>query len=273
MSTTAFTAELARAPRSGLFPSRLVRAELLKARKRRGLLAATFALSILPMIVGFAILAVAHLADDANHGPAGGVDNFIGSLNMLGELVSVAAILIGATLGSADLGAGVFRELVVTGRSRLVLFAVRIPAGLALLLPFVAAGFAVSATASTLLAGPLERPNMALLAHSLGWLCVTASATLLVALGIASVLGSRGTSIGVLLAWALVVSPFVIQLHSLGAARAGLLRAATQHFEPESILGGAPPVSSSLAAAVAIVLAWTTVSLGLGAWRTMTRDA
>jgi hypothetical protein len=93
-----------------------------------------------------------------------------------------------------------------------------------------------------------------------------------VALGVSSVLGSRGTSIGVLLAWALVVSPFVIQLHSLGIIRAGLLRAATQYFEPESILGG-EPISSSLEAALAIMLAWTTVSLGFGAWRTMTRDA
>ena len=62
----------------------------------------------------------------------------------------MAGILVGATVGTGDLGR-VFRELVVTGRSRLALFAARVPAGLAfLLLPL---GIAFSVTASTLLPG------------------------------------------------------------------------------------------------------------------------
>ncbi len=40
--------------------------------------------------------------------------------------------MIGIDAGAGDLSAGVFRDLVVTGRSRLALFASRVPAALAL---------------------------------------------------------------------------------------------------------------------------------------------
>jgi hypothetical protein len=207
------------------------------------------------------------------HGPAGGAENFTGSLNLLGDLSVVAAILVGATLGTGDVVAGVFRELVVTGRSRYALFASRVPAGLGFLLAFVVVGFAVSAAAATVLAGSLDAPSGMLIARSLGWLVLTTAASLLFALGVSSVVGSRGTSIGVLLGWSLIVSPLLIQIGSLGFVRDGLLRAATQRFEPVQILGEGPHVSMSLAAAAVVALAWTILSLGLGAWRTVTRDA
>jgi hypothetical protein len=273
MSTTTITAELPRPrTRPRLLP-RLVSAEFLKLRKRRGLVLSTLVLTVVPMIVAYTVLAILHAANPAKHGPAGGAGNFTDSLNFVGDLSVVAAILVGATLGTGDLGAGVFRELVVTGRSRLALFAARIPAGLSLLLPFVLAAFAVAATAAAVLAGPLEGPSTTLLAQSLGWLVLTTSASLFLALGVSSLIGSRGTSIGVLLGWSLVAAPLLIQIGSLGVLREGLLRAATQRFEPASILGEGPQVSMSLAAAGAVVLVWTILSLGLGAWRTITRDA
>jgi hypothetical protein len=148
-----------------------------------------------------------------------------------------------------------------------------VPAGLGFLLAFVVVGFAVSAAAATVLAGSLDAPSGMLIARSLGWLVLTTAASLLFALGVSSVVGSRGTSIGVLLGWSLIVSPLLIQIGSLGFVRDGLLRAATQRFEPVQILGEGPHVSMSLAAAAVVALAWTILSLGLGAWRTVTRDA
>jgi hypothetical protein len=49
-------------------------------------------------------------------------------LDVLTVLAGVTAILIGTTAGAADVGSGVFRDLVATGRSRTALFAARIPA-------------------------------------------------------------------------------------------------------------------------------------------------
>jgi hypothetical protein len=44
---------------------------------------------------------------------------------------------------------------------------------------------------------------------------------------------------------------------------------------PKELLSGAPQghVPMSLTAAVAVIVAWMLVALGLGAWRTITRDA
>jgi ABC-2 family transporter protein len=273
MSTTTVTAELPQVRRRPRLLPPLVSAELLKLRRRRGLVISTLVLTVVPMIVAYAILTILHAANSGKHGPAGGAVNFTDSLNFLGDLSLVAAILVGATLGTGDLGAGVFRELVVTGRSRLAIFAARVPAGLGLLLPFVAAAFAVTATAATVLAGSLEGPSNTLIAQSFGWLVLMASASLLLALGVSSLVGSRGTSIGILFGWSIVASPLLLQIGSLGFLREGILRAATQRFEPASILGEGPRVSTSLAVAAAVVLAWTILSLGLGAWRTSTRDA
>src|SRR3954464_4909901 len=81
-------------------PLRLVRAELLKLRRRRGLVALCALLTVAPMIVGFAILAVLHATDAAGHGPAGGIDNLAGSLDLLCGLGMIAALLVGTTAGA-----------------------------------------------------------------------------------------------------------------------------------------------------------------------------
>jgi hypothetical protein len=119
MSTTALTAELANRRTSIPRRPRLVGAELLKLRKRRGLVASGLGLTVLPMVVAYAILVSLHAANPAKHGPAGGLQNFSDSIDLLMTLGVIVAILIGSTLGAADLSSGVFRELVVTGRSRL----------------------------------------------------------------------------------------------------------------------------------------------------------
>ena len=109
---------------------KLVRAELLKLRKRRGLVAAAAVVTIAPVVVGYTVLAILHATDPARHDPAGGIENFTASIELMTQVGVVAAILVGATAGAGDRGAGVFRELVVTGRPRLALFAARIPGGL-----------------------------------------------------------------------------------------------------------------------------------------------
>jgi hypothetical protein len=55
----------------------------------------------------------------------------------------IVAATLGCTAGSVDLTEGMFRHLVVTGRSRLALYLARIPAGLAIILPLVAVGFTI----------------------------------------------------------------------------------------------------------------------------------
>jgi hypothetical protein len=224
------------------------------------------------MLVGYVVLALLHAADPAKHAPPGGVHNFTDSLNFLGALVLVAGTVVGATVGTGDLGAGVFRELVMTGRSRLALFGVRVPAGLAFLLLAVALAAALSAGAAALLPTDGARASADLVLASAGWLALVASASFALALGISSLLSSRGISIAVLLGWQVIVMPLLLQLKALGSVREGLLAAPIERFEPAAVLGHPVQAPMSLAAALVVVAAWTLVPVALGAWRTVTRD-
>jgi hypothetical protein len=187
-----------------------------------------------------------------------------GALELLTRIGAVAAVLVGVNAGGGDLAAGVFRELAVTGRSRLALFAARIPAGLAFLLPLVAVAFAIAATASVALAGSGQAPGAGLLLEYAGWLGLVTTLAFLLALGVSSLLGSQVTAIGVLLAQ-LAVAPLLLQSGRLDTV---LLGAALERLEP-----GARNGSISLSTALVLTVAWTLVPLAAGAWRTQTRDA
>ena len=60
------------------------------------------------------------------------------------EFGFIIAVTLGATAGTTDLTDGMFRHLVITGRSRLALYLARIPAGLSILLSLAAIGFTVT---------------------------------------------------------------------------------------------------------------------------------
>jgi ABC-type transport system involved in multi-copper enzyme maturation permease subunit len=251
----------------------LARAEFLKLHRRRGLLAGSLALTVGPVLAAFVVLTILHAGNPAGHGPAGGVENLAAMLDVLTVLSGVTAILIGATAGAADVGSGVFRDLVATGRSRTALFAARIPGGLAMLLPLVLAAFAATAIGSVLLAGSTPAPAIGTLLRFGGWIVLTATFSYVLALGVASMLGSRSTTIGMLLGWQLAVAPLLVQLHGLGSLRAGVDAAALQRIEPDTIATAAAAVPMSGLAAVAVLAAWAGLALSAGLRRTMTRDA
>jgi ABC-type transport system involved in multi-copper enzyme maturation permease subunit len=251
----------------------LARAEFLKLRRRRGLVAGALALTAGPMLAALAVLTVLHAGNPAKHGPAGGLENLAPMLDILTVLAGVTAILIGATAGTADVGSGVLRDLVATGRSRTALFAARIPGGLALLLPLVLSAFAVAAAGSVLLSGSLPTPSAGTLLRFGGWIALATTFSFVLALGVASLLGSRGITIGILLGWQLAMAPVLVQIHGLGSLRAGVDAAALQRIEPDAIVTAAAPVPMSAVAAAAVLAAWVTVAVSAGAWRTVTRDA
>ena len=255
---------------------RLVRAEVLKLRKRRGLVAITACLTLGAPIVAYGILAILHWANPAHHGPAGGVTNLGHGLWVLAILGSVAATIVGATAGAADLSAGVFRELVVTGRSRRALFRARIPGGLVFLLGFEAAAYVLTAVATVVFAGTLAAPSTGLLASSGAWLMLSTAFWFALALGVASLTGSRSMTIGGMLAFRLAVSPIVLSITPLGVGREAVPGAALERLAPHAVrefTRQANAIPMSVAAAELVLLAWAAVALVLGAWRTVTRDA
>ena len=111
----------------------LVRADLLKLRKRRGLFWWSLVLTAGSMLAYYGVKEVLHLSDAVGNGPAGGRDTYARAMDVLVLTTAVAGALLGTTAGSGDRGAGVFRDLVATGRSRVELSLARVPAALALI--------------------------------------------------------------------------------------------------------------------------------------------
>src|SRR4051794_35248515 len=204
---------------SACAPVRAAARQTLKLRKRRGLLVTVTLLTLVPQVLAYGGLAILHAANPDHHGPAGGIANLGGGISVLILLGSVAAIIVGAACGADDVNAGVFRELVVTGRSRLALFGARIPGGLLYLLPFVALAYALSALVSGLGNGDLRAPSTALLVESGLWVLANAAFYFVIALGLACVTGSRAYTIGILIAWRTIVSHILTAISALGAAR------------------------------------------------------
>jgi hypothetical protein len=93
------------------------------------------------------------------------------------------------------------------------------------------------------------------------------------ALGVSSLLGLRGTTIGIVLGWQVVAMPILLQIKTLGSLREGLLGAATERLAPAALFEGHMVLLMSLAATARVIVAWTVVPLAVGAWRTVTRDA
>jgi ABC-type transport system involved in multi-copper enzyme maturation permease subunit len=254
---------------------RLAQAEFLKLRTRRGLVLTALALTVGSVIVAYMILLVLHVTDPSGHGPAGGRQHFWNGMYMLTALATMAAVLIGSTAGAGDLSAGVFRNLVSTGRSRRSLFLARIPGGLALLLPIAALAYGIGAVLAVGLAGNLPQPGTVYLVESGLWFLLYSTAMFLLALGVSSLLGSRATTIGILAGIQLLVTPLVQGIQHAGVGAESILGIALWQLAPKELQNGAPngDIHMSLPAIVTVLVSWMAVAVGLGFWRTVTRDA
>ncbi len=250
----------------------MIGAEYLKLRKRVGLFWWSVVLLIGSVIVIEAIVEIVHLADSANHGPAGGIDNLGGVLSGVGAFAVLVAVLIGTTAGSGDVSAGVFRDLVSTGHSRVGLFFVRLPGALLLFVPLLVVSFLIALAVSYLLAGDQQTASAGLALHFGVWLLISGVFDLCVALGFGALLGSRGIAIGVLLAAELAIGPILASINTLGSLRDVIPAAAVDALRPTAG-GGSHLTGMGVGVAVVVLIAWVAVFLAVGAWRTATQDA
>jgi len=122
----------------------LIATRNLEIRKRRGLMVTMLVLIALPTVLILGLRLLFHAVDPHSYGPAGTPALFSQLSNLTAEFGFIAAAALGAAAGTTDLSEGMFRHLVITGRSRLALYLARIPAGLAILVPLVALVFAMN---------------------------------------------------------------------------------------------------------------------------------
>jgi hypothetical protein len=135
----------------------LITTKNLEIRKRRGLMITMAVLIVAPTVLLYALRLLFHAADPNSYGPAGSPDLFSQVSNLISGLGFIAAATLGATAGTTDLTDGLFRHLVITGRSRVALYLARIPAGLAVIIPLVALAFTMNCLVTSFEGSPNPR--------------------------------------------------------------------------------------------------------------------
>ncbi len=258
--------------------TRLITAELLRLRKNRALVA-WMVIMTTGAVTAFNLIAEGfHLNDSVHNGPVGGAANLQHTILLISFIGSVAAAILGSTVGTSDLSSGVYRDLVVTGKSRTTLFLARVPGMLLFWIPLVTIAYLVGVAFDFAFAGGLATPGLTPIIKDGLWAIMVTSIALCASLGVSALIGSRGIAIGVLLGWQLAATPLLLNISQLGVTREAVLTAATSRVAPLSGPSGpggeaASALHMSLTAAIIVLLAWILIPLAVGGWRTTTRDA
>ena len=257
----------------------MIAADILKLRRHRPTMATAALLSI-----GITALYLAFVL--ARHGgQLPGNRTLSDGTTLMGLYFGAfAAILIGTEAGTIDLASGVFRDLAATGRSRTTLFLTRIPAAIMVGLVFTVGGLLLAVAAAFAFHGSAPAPGAGLVLESAGWVVLATAVLTTLAVGVASLTGSRSITLTAIIGWQTVATGIVYLAGFLGAARDLDLVIALCRFLPGQAIGTrANPGSSNAlnnfklpmpaAGAVLVILAWTALAVAAGAWRTRTRDA
>jgi ABC-type transport system involved in multi-copper enzyme maturation permease subunit len=248
---------------------RLISADILKLRRRRGMLALTLLGTLGVVALMFAVTAIQHATDPAQYGPAGGLETYRDAIHVVSLLALVAGVIVGGTAGTQDIESGVFRDLAATGRSRTALFLSRAAGALAVVLPIVTLTAIATAAGAITLNGGLPAPDAGTVLSGTAQVLAAGALSTAVGVGVATVVGSRGPVIGMLLAFFLAISPLVGGIAFLGDSRQLVPDVAINAIGD---LSPTPGMHVGLGAAMAVVLGWIAVSLAAGAWRTKTRE-
>ena len=266
----------------------LIRAKLLELRQRRTLMIITVAFTVGLPVIFYGIRLLYHLGDPARYAPAGAPNAFATAGTLMAEFGFIAAVALGATAGTADLTDGMFRHLVITGRSRWALYLARVPAGLSILLSLAAAGFTVACLVTGFLGSP-QASGAASLSPGVMvgaglWLELTLVIGFTVGLGLGSLMGQRTVPVILLVALEIIITP-VLASHALPYFLNGervVVGVAMDQLKPAALAGGIqvgpgtggpqiPPMPTW--AMITVIVGWIVGWSAIGAWRMATRDA
>ena len=120
----------------------------------------------------------------------------------------------------------------MTGRSRLALFASRVPAALALCWAVVSAAYALMLIGTFAFAVQPAHPERRAGAQRLGFVLLATGVLCVVAVGFSSLVDSKPGSIIALIAWQLVASPLIVSICSLGSGARGRARPGDRALQP-----------------------------------------
>ena len=118
---------------------------------------------------------------------------------------------------------------------------------------------------------PLATPSLSLIIESALWIAAANAIVATIAVGLASLTGSRPVALVAMIGWQTLASNLLLNTKSLGSARDVVLNGALSQLKPGAAVGDS--LSMSLGIALVVVIGWVAVWGALGAWRTQVRDA
>jgi ABC-type transport system involved in multi-copper enzyme maturation permease subunit len=248
---------------------RLIKADVLKLRRRHGMLAVAFALTLGILALAYVVTALQHAGNPGKYGPAGGAKGFSDSLQFLALMGFTVGAIVGSTAGAQDLDSGVFRDLAATGRSRSALFLARVGGAWVVVLSILAVALLADVAGGFLLADGAATPSLGAIGHAVALTASSGALAAALAVGLAALFGSRGPVIGILIATHVIIEPQLQGAGFLGGARAAIPTAALNRIGDQAT---GTDLKVALGTAVAVVLAWIAAALAAGAWRTRTRE-
>lgn len=268
----------------------LISARFLELRRRRLLTSLTAAFTIGLPVLFYGIRLAYHLSDPARYAPAGAPNAFATACTLMDEFGFIIAVALGATAGTADLTDGMFRHLVITGRSRLALYLARIPAGLSILLSLAAVGITVACLVTAFLGRPVPAgaiiPSPGAMAEVGLWLELDLTIAFTVGLGLGSLLGQRTVPVVLLVLLEIILTPALAD-HALPHVINGerlVVGVAMDQLKPAALAGGItvrpggggprelhlPPMPTW--AMITVIAGWIIGWSVIGAWKMTTRD-
>lgn len=280
---------LAAGQRTSWLPSLpVIGAKLLELRKRRTLMIVAVAFTVALPVIFYGIRLIYHLADPAHNAPAGAPNAFATVGTLMDEFGFILAITLGVTAGTADLTDGMFRHLVITGRSRLGLYLARIPAGLSILLSLAAVGFTVACLVTAFLGSPLPAgtlpPSPGAMTDAGLWLELDLVIGFTVGLGLGSLMGQRTVPVILLVVLDIIITPILADHalpHFINGERL-VVGVAMDQLKPAALAGGTrvgpggggglsvPPMPTW--AMITVIVGWIIGWSAIGAWKMATRD-
>lgn len=248
---------------------RLINAEVLKLRRRPGMLTVAFGLTLGLLALAYLVTGIQHGGNPAKYDAAGGLKGFDDSLEFLSMMGFIMAAIVGSTAGSQDIDSGVFRDLAATGRSRSALFLARVGGAWTVVGSILAIALAFDVAAAFALADGTATPGLGDIGHAAAMIAASGAIGSALAVGLAALFGSRGPVIGILIAAHLVFETQLQGAGFLGDARQALPISAINRIGDA---GGGLDYKVALGTAIAVVFAWIAAALAAGAWRTKTRE-
>ncbi len=248
---------------------RLIKADVLKLRRRRGMLAVCAGLTLGILLLAFTVITLQHGAHPLKNPPAGGLKGFEDGLQIISIMVFLVGAIIGATAGAQDLDTGVFRDLAATGRSRTALFLSRVGGAWVVVGALTLITLAVDVAGAFVLADGTPTPHLGDVVTAGAMLLVSGAVGAALAVGLAALVGSRGPVIAILLAAHLIFEPQLQGAGFLGDARQALPYSAINRIGDQA---KDLDYTMALGTSIAVVALWIVAALAAGAWRTRTRE-